>query len=361
MATYVTKQEMKKHSIKRREPFSALLAAGAWIMFGAASMYASLKSGLELPDWILLIGSGVLASGLWIGSLIKLGWGQLENRASLERAAGPEPAPNDEPPDTRPELSLPCRLLRLALCCGVIVTCGLYISDTAREGLNKYSQNKFDQARLQFTRDPNGFSALQRFAKDSFNLHVVLGSKQQNWANTSLAIPDASAASMIIGPGYCLLGWNQPNILRTFFPGGQIDPQLWLHGVVMHEFGHCVDMSRDLPPYNGDIIQTHSIAPGDVRFVKDFPTYVETEHRDTTEKWREIYADAFAIGYFRLNDVKSAPAFINSLRYMREKHAKEDKIHATMCWINVAASQALPTSNRGLLDWADAVRRISLP
>lgn len=228
---------------------------------------------------------------------------------------------------------------------------GLFLTDR--------SQAAFEAQRSAFLKDPSGFATVRAYARENFGKTLVLGDKGSNWANTTLLIPNASGANMAIRAGYCLLGFNEPVFMKTFSPPGEVDPVLWKRGILMHEFGHCVDVSRDLPPEATNGIGHRSIAPQDVAAVHDLDSFLVVEDRRPTVLWREAFADIFAIGYWRLNDAPAAPALTDALYRKRQMLAGDDKDHATTCWIKYATSPKappLPVTNHGLLEWADAVR-----
>ncbi|AOK59172.1 hypothetical protein WM29_08610 [Burkholderia ubonensis] len=234
---------------------------------------------------------------------------------------------------------------------GAVLLNGLYLTDR--------SQAAFEAQRNAFLHDPQGFAAVRTYAQENFGKTLVLGDKGSNWANTTLLIPNASGANMAIRAGYCLLGFNEPVFTKTFSAPGSVDPALWQRGVLMHEFGHCLDISRDLPPEATGGIGRRSIAPQDSAAVHDLDSFVAVEDRQSTVLWREVYADVFAIGYWRLNDAQQAKVLVDALYRKRQELAGNDKDHATMCWVKYAASDSappLPATNHGLLDWADAVR-----
>ncbi|QTO52667.1 hypothetical protein [Burkholderia latens] len=170
---------------------------------------------------------------------------------------------------------------------------GLFLTDR--------SQAAFEAQRSAFLKDPSGFATVRAYARENFGKTLVLGDKGSNWANTTLLIPNASGANMAIRAGYCLLGFNEPVFMKTFSPPGEVDPVLWKRGILMHEFGHCVDVSRDLPPEATNGIGHRSIAPQDVAAVHDLDSFLVVEDRRPTVLWREAFADIFAIGYWRLN------------------------------------------------------------
>ncbi|VWB43037.1 hypothetical protein BLA15816_01953 [Burkholderia lata] len=225
--------------------------------------------------------------------------------------------------------------------------------------LTNRSQAAFEEQRSAFLNDPQGFVAVRMYAMENFGKIVVLGDKSSNWANTTLMIPNASGANMAIRAGYCLLGFNEPTFESTFSAPSDVDAKRWQRGILMHEFGHCLDITRDLPPQSAAGIEHWSIAPQDIPAVHDLDSYLTVEGHRSTVLWREAFADIFAIGYWRMNDAKAAPTLAKALYNKRHQLAGDDKDHVTMCWIEFASSNKappLPVTDRGLLAWADAVR-----
>ncbi|MFX7930401.1 hypothetical protein ABTK36_19790, partial [Acinetobacter baumannii] len=101
-------------------------------------------------------------------------------------------------------------------------------------------------------------------ARKEYGVEVVLGNADQSWASTTVNLPNSSVASMALGPGYCQLNFHRGNILSGFEPVGRVDPVMWVQGVMIHEFAHCLDMARDTPPFGERDVGVRSLAPADV-------------------------------------------------------------------------------------------------
>ena len=110
------------------------------------------------------------------------------------------------------------------------------------------SIEQFKADRSAFVADPQGFPMLRKLAREQYGVEVVLGDAEQSWASTTVNLPNASVASMALRPGYCHLSLHRANVLRGFEPVGQVDPALWVQGVMLHEFAHCLDGARDTQP-----------------------------------------------------------------------------------------------------------------
>ncbi|WP_248645724.1 hypothetical protein [Xanthomonas translucens] len=168
-------------------------------------------------------------------------------------------------------------------------------------------------------------------------------------------LPNASVASMALRPGYCQLSMHRANVLRGFEPVGHVDRGRWVQGVMMHEFAHCLDGSRDMPAFGQHIIGTRSLAPMDATNVQDIQGFLDAGTTQATQLWREAVADTFAVGYWKLTAPADAGDLVASLRRKRAD-AHLDTTHATMCWINHAENAALPASTADLFRWADQLR-----
>ena len=226
-------------------------------------------------------------------------------------------------------------------------------------GAQSLSIYRFNVDRMAFAADPQGFPFLHAFARKNFDVDVVLGDATDSWASTTVNLPSASVASMSLSPGYCELSMYRDNVLRSFEPAGKSNQVLWVQGVMMHEFGHCLDGLRDLPSFGQHAVKVHSIAPIDAKGVSDLQTYLAATEEDSTKIWREALADTFAVGYWRLVAPGDAAGLAASLRQRRSYAAHGDSTHATMCWIDQAMQAPAPGSEKDLFTWADHQRSVA--
>lgn len=232
-----------------------------------------------------------------------------------------------------------------------------YMTSFLMQGL---SQGRFNEARNRLNNDPQGFPMLRRFARENYGLEVVLGDRLSGWAQTEMMIPGASVATMSLQSGYCEMNMNRQRVMREFGPVQGNDPTLWIQGVMMHEFAHCLDAYRDMPGFNGRPPSTFALSPADARNVKDAMTYIAATRTGSTMLWREALGDIFAVGYWRLAAPSGQANLLTTrLREKRAEDASADKIHATMCWIDKAVRAPLPATNKDLLRWADQIRSTS--
>lgn len=223
------------------------------------------------------------------------------------------------------------------------------------------SQVRFNDARNRLNNDPQGFPMLRTFARENYGVEVVLGDRESGWAQTEMMIPGASVATMSLESGYCEMNMNRQRVMREFGPVQANDATLWIQGVMMHEFAHCLDAYRDMPGFNGRQPSTFALSPADARNVTDAVTYIAATRKGTTMLWREALGDIFAVGYWRLAALPGhAELLASTLRAKRAEDAGVDKIHATMCWIDNAVLAPLPASNKDLLRWADQIRSSSV-
>lgn len=228
--------------------------------------------------------------------------------------------------------------------------------------MDRASLKRFNAEAEAFQRDPNGFAFIQRFAAVNFHLPVVYLSGNQAWATTSKSDPSASGASMKVGAGFCALTYRRSTVLLPDAPHGPLE-DAWLRGVLVHEFGHCVDESRDLWGSAGRV-GTASVAPPDRRAVVDVVGFVAAGSEKKTQLWREAFADLFAVGYWFLTQSGQDYADLTQSLIDKRKIGQkrdDDNSHATECWIEAARSriaggQDKPKGFVDLVRWADSVR-----
>jgi hypothetical protein len=241
--------------------------------------------------------------------------------------------------------------------CAVLVTLLTYFIPFA-VGLiiQRVSIEQFNADRAAFLSDQQGFPLLRKLAREQYGVEVVLGDAYRSWAPTTVNLPNSSVALMELQPGYCHLSMRRANTLRGFDPVSSVDSVLWVQGVMMHEFAHCLDGLRDMPIFGQKIVGTHSLAPVDAKKVRDLEGYLEAETHKSTQLWREAVADTFAVGYWKLTAPIAAGDLVASLRHKRANDAPQDATHATMCWIDYADRTDVPASTADLFEWADHLR-----
>lgn len=241
----------------------------------------------------------------------------------------------------------------LAIVGGILVPGAM--SEIAKEA--SYSRYKAEQRN--FADDVKGFQWIRLFAKREFGVDVVLAAPQDSWSRTSLALRGSSPAIMNLGNGLCELSMSPESIInRVSAPAGG-DTTLWLRGVAMHELAHCLDVRRDFQGpggvWSGSVL---AIAPADRHPIQDGSSYYKAAAESlSTQLWREALADTMAVAFWRLNaDPATARSFALALRARRADQRENDPVHATMCWIDLAQSEAPPHQNAAIFGWAVSVR-----
>lgn len=180
-----------------------------------------------------------------------------------------------------------------------------------------YSVHRFNSDREVFLTEPQGFPMLREFAQKNFNVDVILGKAEDSWAPTTLMLVNPSPASILVGPGYCMMNMNRDTLAMLMGTPNKEDTASWTQGVMMHELGHCLDIRRDLSSSDGLAVKVHAIAPIDVLNVKDIRSYLVTSDEESTTLWREAFADIFAIGYWRIVVPMQADRLVMNLRNHR--------------------------------------------
>ncbi|GJI95083.1 hypothetical protein RugamoR57_18010 [Duganella caerulea] len=208
----------------------------------------------------------------------------------------------------------------------------------------------------EFRKDPDGMVAFQNLAKVHYGIDVVLNDPDDDWVGTTLALKGASPAFIDTNAGYCVLSFDSSSLRLDF---GIENPRLmkaWTKGILMHEMGHCLDISRDQRGFGEkSSLGSRSIAPSISQYVYDVQSYADAANKDSSKLWREAYADIVAIGYWKIAEPDSHTILTANLRAERVKNVR-DTIHRTMCWIDAAKSKAAPASMENLPAWADDIR-----
>lgn len=303
-------------------------------------VWTGLVAAIALIAWALVYDKTVLAVLFVLTAVCGGVWGA--TRPS-------QPRSNDAP------LKHAERRVMIGALALVAPLVSVYIAVEVGKWITHVSMKRFDAERAMFLADPEGFPALQKLAREQYGIDVVLGDRKESWATTTVDLPIASPAMMSLGPGYCLLSMNRANVRHMLAPVGQISEGQWVLGAAMHEFAHCLDVSRDMHAFGEKALGTHSLAPVDAKGVRDLEGYLDASGHETTKLWREAIADTFAVGYWKVTAPEAAGNLIASLRRTRASRS-DDLTHATMCWIDYANLAAAPASTASLFEWADRLR-----
>lgn len=308
-----------------------LLLPLAWI---AAVSVSAVSRRTVAEDWLTPLVLGLLAAAV--------GWRWTSTRPWIQRRNDPRQGRWE-----RPVLS--------TIVAVVLAGSTYFIPGVVGEVMQDVSIRRFNADHAAFKTDPNGFPMLRRLAREHYGTEVVLGDAGHSWVSTSLAVPNASPASMMLQPGYCVLSLNRANLLRNFKPVGQVSEAVWIQGVMLHEFAHCLDKSRDAQTFSQGAVGKLSLAPADAANVTDLGGWIAAGDQLSTAFWREAVADVMAVGYWRLAAPGDAHDLVASLRQKRGGDS-HDTTHATMCFIDAAEKAVAPASVAGLFAWADRLR-----
>ncbi|WP_051244487.1 hypothetical protein [Azohydromonas australica] len=308
-----------------------LLLPLAWI---AAVSAAAVSRRTMAEDLLMPAVPGLLAAAV--------GWWWTYTRPWMQQ--------RNDPRQRRWERPILCTVVA-----AVLAGFTYFVPGVVGEVMQEVSIRRFQADHAALKADPTGFPMLRELAREHYGIKVVLGDAGQSWATTSVALPNASPASMTLHPGYCHLSMNRANVLRIFKPAGHVSEAVWIQGVMLHEFAHCLDGSRDAPTFSRSTVGTRSLAPSDAVHVKDLEGWLAAGELPATQLWREAVADVMAVGYWRLAAPGNAHDLVASLRKKRS-NATHDTAHATMCWIDFAARAEAPSSLAELFAWADRLR-----
>lgn len=220
------------------------------------------------------------------------------------------------------------------------------------------SYRTFERQQNEFLAVPTGYPWVRDFARREYGVDVVMTAPQEAWSRTTLHVLGSSSALMNSGNGLCELSISRESILNSFAYPPKQSLDVWVDGIMIHELTHCLNVRRDYAGQGGAWTGVRSIAPADRRSIDDGPGhYTVATKRETTQLWREALADMMAVGYWRLNTKPAEfKAMTVTLRTKRQASKEQDTIHATMCWIDLAAGAPGPTSNKELFAWSDALR-----
>jgi len=203
-----------------------------------------------------------------------------------------------------------------------------------------------------FRAKPDGFNYLKKFAMDNFHVQLILdNANMESWSYTVKTSP----ASMDFGWNFCILRINPSVVTHDFMSIKTSNPIDWVRVVSIHELGHCLDISRDYGDSVGKQNHVNSIAPADRAKVFDLETFSTASDTLGTQKWREVFADIYMIGYMRVKHPESAVELAQILADIRRKKSN-DQSHQTSCWIDAAIKQALPADELKLIEWSDHIR-----
>ena len=330
--------EQKAHLVRSLRPCQeeAGLLFGAILLGGWTICLATLCS----LSWLLTPGPVVFLAAVGMAGLLGTA-----TTASLSLF------------DSRVTAATPWQKRVLCGLAGILAMVGaLLISESTMLLTQHFSKKAFQREREAYAADPGGFPAIRQFARDSFGIDVVLGGVEESWSVTSVHLPESSAGSISLKPGFCHLNMSPRGIKAGIGGRAGTNAALWVRGVAVHELGHCVDMWRDLVDATKRKVSTHAIAPVHATNVSDLPGYLVAAEQPATQQWREVFADIFLVGYWRLTAPEQATGLTDALSAYREAKANDDLIHYTTCWVDLAKKAPAPKELSELIAWADDQR-----
>lgn len=235
--------------------------------------------------------------------------------------------------------------------------------------INVYDQKRYTENFLDLLNSVEFKSILKLGAEN--DVYVQLGNTNTGWSKTRLVLPESSNASLYLNNGYCGLNYDDDSstsmkksiskyLEKDRVKKNQID--LAKLSIMVHEFGHCLDMKRDfisfntklIPEKNTLIIGKNAIVPKMRSKAKDIESYLLLAQDSTL--WKEVFADVYASGYMFVNHPNEAFQITKGLQEYRLKNKKDDPEHNSSCYLNVVLTSTKPKSNEELIKWSDKIR-----
>jgi hypothetical protein len=223
--------------------------------------------------------------------------------------------------------------------------------------MNEQAHEAFVDERREFASSPAGFPYLATTAHNAWKTDVELNDIDSHASGEAPSDSDGSPATVEIHSGFCVVNLTPRTVERSV--GVAEEPlyrqdALWV--AVARQVGRCVDVSRDEsgPPVQGEAFK--SLAPVDGYGISNAHDYFLATSRETTRRWRDGFADAFAVGWMRLAKPEYARQLADTLRHDQEVNASDDAGLQTGCAINPAVQATTPASLEDLPAWADRVR-----
>lgn len=235
--------------------------------------------------------------------------------------------------------------------------------------INIYDQKKYTENYFKLLNSVE-FKEILKLGKDN-DVYIQLGNTDTAWSKTRLVLPEASNASMYLNNGYCGLNYDDDSsysmkksikkyLSESRLQNNQFD--LAKLSIMVHEFGHCIDMKRDFISFNTDqipkektlIIGKIAIVPKMRSTVQDIESYL-FQSKDST-LWKEVFADVYSTGYMFVNHPAVAQELTKGLIEYRSKNKKDDPEHDSSCYLSLVMASAKPKSNDELIKWTDNIR-----
>jgi hypothetical protein len=324
-------------SIDKTWPFigPALAICGA-MLWGSAMVYASMYARLPVPNpsaktFLVIIGS---VAGLFVAS------GAFGN--------------------AKRHLALWLLIFVGGLLAGGLSVVHLGVNGTMR--ISDDARQAFVDERHEFARSPAGFPSLAGTARDLWKVDVELDEVDGSPGAVVAAESDGSPATVEIHRGFCVIN-PQPRMAERYVGVAEApeyrQDALWV--AVAREIGRCVDVSRDEGTLLAGGSAFKSLAPADSYGISNAHDYFVATTKLTTRRWRDGYADAFAVGWMRLVKPEYARQLADTLLHDREERERASDMpdgNPTGCGIQSALNAPGLTSLADLPSWADGVRQV---
>ena len=84
------------------------------------------------------------------------------------------------------------------------------------------------------------YPKIAALAKQAYNVDFLLADWRDGAAGTTFSFSGGSPALLELNPGSCVLQLNLAALQRSFHASG-VNQMHWVEGVLVHEFGLCVD------------------------------------------------------------------------------------------------------------------------
>lgn len=238
---------------------------------------------------------------------------------------------------------------------------------------NTHEKNHFEKEYLKSLKSKE-FALTEKLARDN-KIDLRLSKSSETWALTRLDLVGGAGASMYVGNSYCTLNYAneslgdlKPKYVKYLSPGTlkKTDVDIAQLTIMIHEFGHCIDTTRDYATFN-----LHQINPSKPNDIIIGTAAIHPKYRDqidrqkyytyqfasqNSKRWKEVFADVYSVGYLYVNYPGLARNVSLAMQEFRTLNSAHDSHHNTACWLKLADQSIKPLSNSELLSWSDSIR-----
>jgi hypothetical protein len=190
------------------------------------------------------------------------------------------------------------------------------------------------------------FKELTAYAKDSFGITVLSGQSRADNVQRTHSFSPAFATTT---SNYCEIVIN-PRLTTEYW--GTKEGELF---ILAHEFGHCVDLTR----FERDALSAEArrVVPPALRHkLTNLEAALALQDDRRVEKWHEVYADIFAVGYARMRLAQVEAGEGAKQLIAKRSKGQNDYVHQTQCWLEIASVTALPAQLSDLAIWTEKIR-----